>query len=310
MAVDRFHPYVHPVDRSVVERVVGAHLAAPVTDVRHIPSGVNEVFLVSCAQQQVVVRFNVPAELGRFHKEAWCITRAREVGVEGPQVLAVGIADGYAFMTQSYVPGRRGDALSDHLRQKMWRDVGNYLRHIHSIPVGGFGEELSDLTVDDGGAAWRRYVTYNISSLTPSDPLLGKGVLDRTSHALLGLAFARVAEADLRFGLSHGDPSPWNVILGDDGVLHVLDWSEAHAHVVPHYDLGVILNGRLEEGSPEFGELLEGYGWDAADYTKIRREVLDLRSLIATDKVRWALDRKPELFADKARALQTLLRRV
>ncbi len=60
--------------------------------------------------------------------------------------------------------------------------------------------------------------------ITPRDPLLEKGVLDRESQALLGRTFARLAEAELRFGLSHGDPSPWNVILGDDGVLRVLDW--------------------------------------------------------------------------------------
>jgi len=71
LSAERFHPYVQPVDRSVVERAVGPHLATPVTDVKHIPSGVNEVFLVSCAQQQqqVIARFNVASELGRFQKE-------------------------------------------------------------------------------------------------------------------------------------------------------------------------------------------------------------------------------------------------
>jgi len=211
-------------------------------------------------------------------------------------------------MIQSYVAGRRGDALAGEERPRMWGDFGGYLRRIHDIAVGGFGEELSDLTEDDRGAGWRHYLDYNLSSLTAHDPLLAEGVLDQESQGLLRLTFARLGQAQLRFGLSHGDPSPWNVILADDAVLRVLDWSEAHAHVVPHYDLGVILDGRLDEEAPEFRALLNGYGWDATAYGAIRREVMDLRLLIATDKVRWALARKPERFADKAKTLEVLLR--
>ncbi len=77
---------------------------------------------------------------------------------------------------------------------------------------------------------------------------------------------------------------------------------------MPHYDLGVVLDGRLSEHQPEFRALLDGYGWDPAEYPEVRREVMDLRLLIATDKVRWALDRKPERFADKTTKLQSLLR--
>ena len=309
MSAEGFHLYVQLVDLSVVERAVRPHLAAPVTDVKQVPSGVNEVFLVSCAdQQQVIARFNIASELARFQKEAWCIARAADVGVEGPTVLAVGTKDGHAFMIESFVAGRRGDMLAAEERPRMWRDIGWHMRRIHDIPVGGFGEELLDLTAVDGGAAWRRYITYNLSSLASADPLLDKGLLNRESQALLRETFARLAAAELRFGLSHGDPSPSNVIRGADAVLRVVDWGEAHAHVVPHYDLGVILNGGLDDQSAEFGALLDGYGWDATAYAVIRQEVMDLRLLIATDKVRWALARKPQRFADKAKTLKLLLR--
>lgn len=293
-----------------MEGVVRQHITTPITDVTHIPSGVNEVFLITCMGERVIARFNAASELGRFQKEAWCIDRAAAVGVEGPRVLAVGSDAEYAFMVESYVPGRRGDTVLTGERDAMWRDLGGYLRRIHGISVRGFGEELMDLTDDDGGVGWRRYLEYNISSLDNADPLLEKGVLDVKMQSVLRGAFDRLARAPLRFGLSHGDPSPTNVILGDEGVLHVLDWSEAHAHIVPHYDFGVILNDRLlDEDAPEFQALLGGYELARTDYAAIRQEVMDLGLLVATDKLRWALDRKPDRFDAKVNTLQTWLRR-
>ncbi len=175
-----------------MELVAGAHLNAPVADVPLLPSSVHEVFLVSSAQAQVVARFNAASELGRLQKEAWCIARAAEVGVLGPRVLAVGTEGGYAFMLQSFVSGRRGDVLAGDERRQMWHGLGGDLRRIHVIAVAGFGDELTELTHDDRGAAWQRYLGYNLSSLTPADRLVELGVLDQRAQIALRSAFNRL----------------------------------------------------------------------------------------------------------------------
>jgi len=295
------------VDRAIVERVAEEQFGAPVTAVRHLPSSVCEVFLVSSGERQMVARFNVVTELDRFRKEAWCIDRAARAGVPGPQVLAVGTEGQYAFMVESYVAGRRGDSLPADAQGTMWRDVGVYLRRIHATPVGGFGEERADLSDDDDNMGWTRYLDYNRSALTPRDPLLELKALDPEQQAVLRHTFDGLARLPVRFGLCHGDPSPWNVIRGDDGVLRLIDWGEAHAHVVPHFDLGVILDGRLDDQTSAFQELLAGYGLDRAGYDAIRAEVFALRLLIATDKVRWAIERKPERLSAKVEILRSLL---
>ena len=59
-----------------------------------------------------------------------------------------------------------------------------------------------------------------------------------------------------------------------------------------------------------FDELLAGYGIGRAGYDAIRSDVVALRLLIATDKVRWALERKPDRLPDLVEALQALVRGV
>lgn len=56
----------------MVERVIRQHVGLATTAIGPIPSGVNDVVLVSSGEQQVVARFNVADELRRFRKEAWC----------------------------------------------------------------------------------------------------------------------------------------------------------------------------------------------------------------------------------------------
>lgn len=294
-------------DTAIVRRLLTEQFKSPVTTVQYLPSSVSEVFLVSFAERHVVARFNALSELDRFQKEAWCIDVAARAGVPGPAVLAICSEGDHSFMVESYAAGHRGDALPAADQGTMWRDLGGYLRRIHAIPVGGFGEKHADLTEDDSNRGWIRYLDYNRSALTPHDPLLELKALDSEEQKVLRDTFDGLARLPVRFGLCHGDPSPWNVIRGDDGELRLIDWGEAHAHVVPHFDLGVILDGRLDDQAPAFEQLLVGYGLDRAGYDAIRRDVWALRLLIATDLVRWAIDRKPERLSAKIATLRALL---
>ncbi len=144
-----------------------------------------------------------------------------------------------------------------------------------------------------GKAGWREYLAYNLGELTDRDPLLHLGLLDRDAQAQLRERFTDLTRGPTRLGLCHGDLSLKNVIV-DDGSVQVIDWGCAHGHLVPHYDLGVILAESLVEHSPEFVALLDGYGLDPTSFSReARAEVFNLQALEAVDKVRWALDRNP-----------------
>ncbi len=292
--------------RAAVDDLVDRHVGAPVTSAVPIKSGVNQVLRLRAGDRRLIVRLNEPAELAQFQKEAWCIAQASAAGVPGPDVLAIGVEGPFAYMLEADVPGRRGDELCQAEQVSTWRKLGSHLQRINEIPMPGFGAELLHMTIG-GEAAWRRYLTYNLGELTPDDPLLRSGVLTKQDHERLRKDFEALAQASLRFGLSHGDFSLFNAIVDDDGEPTVIDWGEAHAHVVPHYDLGIILQVSLTEDSPGFAALLAGYGLDQNDYEAIQPEVAALRLLVATDKVRWARDRRPDRLAEKTRVLRSLL---
>ena len=291
---------------ALIDAVVDRHRGTRVTSAVPIQSGVNRVFRLRAGDQRLIVRLSDVAEIARFRKEAWCIDRAAAAGVPSPAVLAVGAQGAYAYMLENDVPGRRGTELGPAGQLSTWRHLGALLRRIHDIALAGFGEELAGMTTG-GDARWQRYLAYNLGELTARDPLMAMGVLTKEDQDRLRSDFEGLARAPLRFGLSHGDFSLRNAIVGDDGLVSVIDWGEAHAHVVPHFDLGVVLQTSLRDDAPGFAALLDGYGLDRAGYDVIRSDIQALRLLIATDKVRWARDRRPDRLAGTRRILQALL---
>ena len=224
-------------------------------------------------------------------------------------VLAAGEAGERAWMLQPFLRGTPGDELGPGKREQVWRGIGKQMRRIHAVPVGGFGETLSDLAAGSA-ASWHKHLAYNVGELTASDPLLGLGLLDRGGQAHLRGLFEYLATRPVRLGLCHGDLSLQNVIVRDRSV-QVIDWGCAQGHFVPHYDLGVVLAESLGEDTAEFAALLDGYGIDPTSFRHdIRFDVLALRALEAVDKVRWALDRNrarlPGLAGRLAAALRAL----
>ena len=128
-----------------------------------------------------------------------------------PAVLSVGVAGDLAYMIESYVEGNSGRVLPVDQHGAAWNEIGMLLKRIHSVPVGGFGEEAGDMSAG-GSTNWDHYLDYNLNALTGSDPLVAQGILDRATQAKLRSAFERLLVIPKQFGLSHGDMSLGNVI--------------------------------------------------------------------------------------------------
>jgi aminoglycoside phosphotransferase (APT) family kinase protein len=253
---------------------------------------VNQVFLVTANHRRYVARVNGVEELPRFQKEEWCINQAVQAGVKSPQVLSVASQGDTAYMLMEYIDGQRTD--KEGVDQSMvWRTLGQYAKLIHSVATGSFGEDLSDLT-EASSDKWDKYLTYNISSLDGEDILRQQGIITEDQATQLKTYFGGLAGSQFKFGLSHGDLSLDNAIVCNDSEVNLLDWGSAAGHVVPHYDLGVILTDSISEDSDNFRSVLDGYELSLEDFGAIAEEVKSIMLLIATDKIRWAIDRSPE----------------
>lgn len=265
---------------------------------------VNQVYLVTTQSKKIIFRLNTTSELKRFQKEAWCINAAIDKAVKVPTVFGVGSHEEISYMLFEYIEGLNGDSIRSS--EILWLKLGNSLKTIHEINVSGLGEDLSDINSAEDNHNWEEYLDYNIRSLDDNDRLVKEGILDTKKQQSLKQIFERLMSKPFEFGLNHGDFSLANIIVDQSDTPFIIDWGSAQGHIIPHHDLGVILEEILSEDSREFRALLEGYGLTSRDFLEIRDDVYDLRILEAVDKLRWAFDRSPDSIDSQKRLLTRL----
>ncbi len=292
--------------KEIAAELVRAQFHTELSDVRLIEGRgeVNQVYEVTADQHRAVLRLNEPAELGRYQKEQWCSVAAHKCGVPTPEVICVGSNEACAYMLLEFVHGSNGDAIADS--NDTWYALGKNLRLIHSTPVAGFGDNLEAIT-SGSSVDWQQYVDGNIKALTDNSFIESIDLTKEQAIALQDLLTNLLAKK-FSFGLNHGDYSLANTILTDDGVPYAIDWGSAEAHIVPHYDLAVIIEESLDEDSEKYAALLSGYGMIRQDYEVIREEIKSLQLLDALDKVRWAIDRAPDRTGHHMERLKTFLK--
>ena len=115
---------------------------------------------------------------------------------------------------------------------------------------------------------------------------------------------------DFRFGLIHHDLSLNNTIVDEKGSVYLLDWGSAQVSVTPHLDIAEILDSSLNEQSEEFQSFLKGYGLEYSEYEKIKPEISQLNVLVYMDKLRWAVDRRPDKIEHMRQELQKRLAKI
>jgi Ser/Thr protein kinase RdoA (MazF antagonist) len=263
---------------------------------------VNSIFLAEMTIGKYVVRLNTEDDSDQFKKETWCSTKAIERGVPSPMPVAYGESSGAIYTVHKFIEGENGSTYTGD-KSAMWFQIGSHTRLIHSIPVSGFGETLMDEHQHRFKASWQQFVTYNIQSLSENDPLLSLNVITQENRSKVRQIFETLLQTPFTFGLNHGDISEKNVLVDYRSDVYLLDWGSAEAHIVPHFDLFVILSESLSAESAEFAAFLEGYGLSQSEFKKLQPEVGMLTALTFIDKLRWAIDRSPDdiaAFAQRA----------
>lgn len=281
---------------------------------------VNQVYQVETDNSEYIIRMNEsPIALSIYKKEKWCIEQAKIYGVPGPKVLAIGEIDQVAYMIQSKVKGKNGgDSSFD--KEIIWKMLGIYTKQFHSIPVNGFGEILADpvnqtfnaSTHEGFDGSWHGFIKYNIDCLTEDDPFLSLGVWTKEDSKIVKQKFESLLDTPFSFGLVHGDLSLKNTIVDDMANITVLDWGCAEVHLTPYWELLQLIKSQIDKGNPntsEFISFLQGYGLSMMEYKEIQPTLEKLLLLDACDKLRWAIDCKPDCISSFAEYTKKVWRR-
>jgi tRNA A-37 threonylcarbamoyl transferase component Bud32 len=264
---------------------------------------VNRVYYVRCSDAELVIRLNESTSLDRFQKEAWCLDQARCLGIPSPHVVTFGVIEQVAYMVLDYIRGVQATAIPD--RVAVWSTLGAYAKRFHSLPIEGFGETLSAPGVFDG--QWQTYLGENLASMSPEADLVMRGILSPSQARELSQDLEYLRHECFQFGLVHGDISLKNVLVSGEEVF-LIDWGCAEAAIVPHHELIALKQNAVVPSGRDFVSFLQGYGMTREVYEGLMPDVRRLEKVQALDKLRWALDKKPERIAAFTNRLYGILR--
>jgi len=286
-------------DTKIASKIASEFLNSNEISIKPVGEGSNNKnYLAKSKNKEIVIKLSFDhKEYKAFQdyvKEKWCIEKSSEKGVPGPAVLGLGRSQKRAYMLETFVPGVNGKKLKNKLH--VYHELGRYAKLIHSIKVSGFGENLTNAKRGIFTGSWKKYLDYNIKSLTANDKLIKLQVLTREQSGEVKKIFESIKKQKYTFGLNHGDVSIWNTLVEKSGKVNLLDWGSAEVHIIPHLDFIHVMRCQMESGKPndkEFGEFIKGYGMSQKEFELLKPELLKLMLLISFDKLRWAIDRNP-----------------
>lgn len=260
---------------------------------------VNNTYIFITSENKYIVRID-PNEttINRFQKEKWCMSQAKQIGIPTPIVYKIGIKNNHPYMVMSYISGTDGSDLARNEQKIVWQKLGQYSRKIHDIKIIWYGENMTSPGVFDWD--WNKFIEYNINSLNENDKLISLKIIEPTQSKILRNIFERIKNSSFRFGLIHNDLSLNNTRIDENGNVYLLDWGSAEVNIVPHIDIIEITQSSLEDNSEYFETFLENYGISRNEYKTLKPNISALKLLQCIDKLRWAIDKRPELIKEKA----------
>ncbi|MBV7334112.1 hypothetical protein KFU94_38940 [Chloroflexi bacterium TSY] len=71
-------------------------------------------------------------------------------------------------------------------------------------------------------------------------------------------------------------------------------------------DIAEILESSLDENAKFFGLFLQHYGISRSEYEQMKPDIANLKLLQSIDKIRWAIDKRPDLIEVKANIFKNI----
>jgi len=283
------------VPKTNIKKIFGKISKEKVISIRQIigKGDVNQVFVVKTSKNKVLLRLN--KERDEFRKEEWCINKAKKKGVLGPEILKVGKYKGITYMAYKFIEGKSGKEIKID-KSIIWRKLGEYGKKINSIKTKGYGDKL-DIKTGKFSGSWNKFINYNLKSLNKNDKLMKLKVYNEKQLPIIRKYFMKLKLKKHKFGLTHNDLAPENIIIDNNKNFTLIDWGCAEANIIPYGEFVEVLGYRLLEykklNLKDFNEFSIGYGIRKKQYMKLKKDISIFLLLSAFDKLRWAIDKNP-----------------
>ena len=185
-------------DKKIALQIASKFLNTNEISIKPVGEGSNNKnYLAKSKGKEIVIKLSFDHKeykaLQDYIKERWCIKKSSEKGIPGPVVLGLGRSQERAYMIETFVPGINGRKLKNKLHA--YYELGKYTKRIHSIKVSGFGENLTNTKRGVFTGSWRKYLDYNIKSLTNKDKLIKLKVLNRDQSTKVKKIFENMSSS-------------------------------------------------------------------------------------------------------------------
>ena len=266
----------------------------------------NDVYLVSTNRAERILRMsNVPESLDGYRKEEWCLQATANL-IPGPQVLAVGKLDNYAFMIETKILGTMAFTVPNSA-MAIWKKLGEYAHRLKDVAVEGHGFYLAEGESGVFRYSWQEIVNWYSEYLFDDDLLVRLGVLSHKQAGIAQKIIEGMSEWEFSPRLNHGNLALKNAIIGQEGIIYVIDWGTAEATQGPHLDIADVAtwsNGTV------LNSFLDGYGISDNEWARMQPTVDALVLRRALESVKWVHDRRHKMLANYVQKARTHIERI
>lgn len=200
--------------------------------------------------------FNAEYDKADVLNEALNQARVEQTGLNVPKVLGVGVIDGKWSISSEYVKGKT----LDYLILENPQNKTEYLKLLVQLQKGVHQKKCPSL---------------NPLKSKTKKKILSSGLDSAVCDRLL----SKLENLDLGDDLCHGDFNPSNVIIAENGLAYILDWSHAtQGNVYLDVACTYLLLLCQDKDSADF--YIEQY----CQNEQLKRKVLDLLPIVAGAK--------------------------
>lgn len=216
----------------IVLQQASAFLGQPLRDGRAAEMGADHlvVFASTPTLGPVVIKVGADAET-----DAYVLDQLRDLPVRVPRPLARGtIAADRQRYPAAVMTRIEGGALAAVPDQHRYLSVlVEQMRRVHQVTTAGAAGPVRDVLLGSAPTTWKAYLRNILSGKNPefdweslcASPLVEAGVLRRAIAALLDELEGLPEPA--RYHLLHGDLNPYNILVDNDQLTGIIDWSYA-----------------------------------------------------------------------------------
>ena len=253
---------------------------------------VNLVYKIRANNQYYILRLQKgELALKNFKKEFWCINKAKKNNILTPKCLNIGIKESYAFSVQEYVDGMHAEDFND--QKYVWIELGKIARQIHTIGVGGFGEDFKYEGNKSGVSTWHDFFECEEKFALDYIFFVKTEVFSTEEVKKIKEKIEYIRHQTPKAFLCHGNLTPRNAIIDKNNQLHVIDFGSACGFAVPDRDIAELLAWNTAKENLDL--FLKGYGLEEVDYIEKNKKNIDALILLRLlGVVRWGIENKED----------------